>query len=118
MGLRRQAKAEEPIWKDAGPSDDEALCAEWIRTYVRPSKQVNHMHNSVGLWRMMASDTGADMSHHRFCQIMADEGYQPADRSASEWEFRISSSALRRRPNARVGGWQPSRKPYWGYRLG
>ena len=86
-------------------SADLVLCRQWITSYMRPSKYVNHMHGEVGLRLMMQADTGVSVSRGDFRALMAEAGFQPANQFASEWEFRISSAPLRKRPKARVGGW-------------
>ena len=96
---------------------DLSACTGWIREYIEPAKKFNHMHNSMGLWKMMREDTGADVSHWQFKQLMVDCGYQPENFFTEDWEFRIGSKRLRNRPNAEVAGWQPSRNPYRPTRL-
>ena len=91
---------------------DEEKCKEWIASYIVPSRhgQVNHMHGEIGLRMMMQQDTGVKVTRDEFRDMMMDAGYGPANFGASEWEFRISSRMLRRRPKSKHVGWMASNK--------
>lgn len=96
----------------------EKLCREWIRSYMQPQKNVNHMHTSKSLCKMVEQDTGFKVSADQFTRWMEEEGFPPASHTPMGCEFRISSVPLRFRPKARVGGWLPSMDPYNPNRLG
>lgn len=85
-----------------------AVCRDWIASYIRPWCYVNHMHGEVGLRLMMQEDTNTKLTKDEFRDLMLEAGYEPANYSASEWEFRISSAPLRMRPKSRVAGWMPT----------
>lgn len=104
------------IWAEEQVVDDE-LCLDWIGTYVKPDNNIDHMHNSVALWKMMCQDTRSKISHTRFKELMVDSGFLPVNDLEPEWEFRISKSELRKRPSAKVGGWMPSARPDWAFRM-
>lgn len=81
---------------------DEKKCIDWIRAYMKPYHHVNHMYTSFGLWKMMAEDTRSATTHDRFKELMLEEGFEPADKTTSDWEFRISPAPLRMRPKAKA----------------
>lgn len=56
----------------------------------------------------MRQDLRTDISDKDFKRLMVEEGYEPVNRFADVWEFRISSRLLRMRRNATVGGWLKS----------
>lgn len=89
--------------------EEQAKCQEWIRSYVVPSDDINHLYTSMLLWKMMREDTMAEISHMQFKELMVAEGFRPVSLFAKTWEFRIQSAPLRRRPSARVKGWLSSR---------
>lgn len=91
---------------------EELKCSEWIASYIIPSchGQVNHMHNEVGLRMMMQQDTGVKVSRNDFRDLMYRAGYEPANFGAPEWEFRISSKMLRKRPRSTYGGWMAANR--------
>lgn len=84
---------------------DRRLCTQWIDSYIKPWRYVNHMHGEVGLRLMMQEDTNTKLTRDEFRDLMLEAGYEPASYSASEWEFRISSAPLRMRPKSRPAGW-------------
>lgn len=66
------------------------------------------MNTSRGLYLMMVEDTGADIGEEEFKRAMVEEGYEPSDWNAKEWEFRISPANLRKRKKSKVCGWMAS----------
>lgn len=95
----------------------EKRCRLWVRRYMRPGRNINHMATSTGLRLMMQQDTGAVVTDDQFKRIVRSEGFEPVDWTVDEWEFRITPAALRKRPNAEVGGWLPSMNPYNAIRM-
>lgn len=91
---------------------DLSSCTGWIREYIEPAAKVNRMHTSKGLWKMMLADTGANVSHTQFKDLMLSCGYEPVFPLTEDWEFMIGNKKLRNRPNAEVAGWQASQNPY------
>lgn len=100
-----------PITMVSPKTKDEQPCREWMRQYMVPVKNLNHMHTSRELHQMMMADTGTQISDDDFKRIAIEEGFEPGNRSKPDWEFRISSAPLRRRVRAKANGWLISRKP-------
>lgn len=91
------------------PTDDEIKVADWIASYIQPGRYINHMNPSYVLWKLATGDTHANVSHESFKRLMRDAGYKPADPRMESCEYYISSVGIRRRPSAKVRGWQASR---------
>lgn len=84
-------------------------CRAWIKTYMKPSKYVNHMHTSTELRLMMEDDTNEKVSDSEFKKLAMEAGFDPVNGAADEWEFSISPAPLRRRAKAKVVGWLPTK---------
>lgn len=99
------------------PCEDMEKVAQWISDYIEPGRYINHMHPSYVLWKLATGDTHANVSHEDFKRLMRDAGYKPADPRMESCEYHISSIGIRRRPNAKVRGWQASRADTWMTRM-
>lgn len=103
------------IFADA-TTEDERMCAQWIADYVRPYRLINHMYTSMSLWQIATRDTDANITHGQFKRLMERAGYEAVDPLRDNCEYRISSTLIRNRPKAKVGGWQQHRTAYQGWR--
>lgn len=63
------------------------------------------MHSDEGLWRMMMVDTRVTLSRQQFRMLMHEMGYDPVDRVAETWEYKISKAPFRMRPKSTISGW-------------
>lgn len=88
--------------------EDMLKCKEWIKAYIRPHRNLNHIYTSLVLWQLVVKDTNADITHEQFKFLMHNAGYDPANTYTDCSEYHISSAGLRKRPKAKVGGWLPS----------
>ena len=84
---------------------EQHLCQQWIVSYVQPSAYIDHMHSDEGLWRMMMVDTRVMLSRQQFRILMHEMGYDPVDRTAEQWEYKISKVPFRMRPKSTISGW-------------
>ena len=76
-------------------AEQKAEVQRWIAKFIAPRKQIDRRHTSYGLKhgfdRTWALDhpTGFYMSNGAFKGAMLAAGYEPSDRNALNWNFRI-----------------------------